>query len=369
ALIGVRRAAWMHWVALAQLFFFWLLWAIKLQAALDHPEAIAPELMLAWYLPALGVTFAVLLAASCRSSRPGPFALALPALNVAWAFAAAGAVVLPWLSADRWLGAVALCLAIVHLSLAWLFARRPAADPARATAFVLAAATAFVPATWLLTGSAPAAATTWALLAVGIAWWSGRLGSGGMRAIACCLQVGTTMTAFAAGAFATPPPAPWRAMLLGAALATIAAVHYRWTRATAPREASWYARLSPTDRPGALLLWACIAATFGCLRVAAHPALASMPIDVDNAFSGAESVLLNAIAITLLVLAHRNRSRPALTAAVLVATIGGIKVFASDFFSLHGVPLVLGVFSFGMTAAVASVILGRWQRAVQPAAG
>ncbi|HEX5054793.1 MAG TPA: hypothetical protein VFZ65_23655, partial [Planctomycetota bacterium] len=46
ALIGVRRAAWMHWVALAQLFFFWLLWAIKLQAALDHPEAIAPELML-----------------------------------------------------------------------------------------------------------------------------------------------------------------------------------------------------------------------------------------------------------------------------------------------------------------------------------
>ncbi|MHC4919582.1 MAG: hypothetical protein ACYTKC_08290 [Planctomycetota bacterium] len=37
-------------------------------------------------------------------------------------------------------------------------------------------------------------------------------------------------------------------------------------------------------------------------------------------------------------------------------------MFTSDLFTAHGVPLVLSVFSFGMAAAVGSVVLGRWQR-------
>jgi hypothetical protein len=42
--------------------------------------------------------------------------------------------------------------------------------------------------------------------------------------------------------------------------------------------------------------------------------------------------------------------------------VGGIKVFAFDLFSTHGLPLVFSVFSFGQAALVESIALGKWQK-------
>jgi hypothetical protein len=42
--------------------------------------------------------------------------------------------------------------------------------------------------------------------------------------------------------------------------------------------------------------------------------------------------------------------------------IGGGKVLFGDMISTRGLPLVISVFSFGLAAAIESLLLGRWPR-------
>ncbi|NUM56030.1 MAG: hypothetical protein HUU46_20515 [Candidatus Hydrogenedentes bacterium] len=55
-----------------------------------------------------------------------------------------------------------------------------------------------------------------------------------------------------------------------------------------------------------------------------------------------------------------------LASAVVVALIGATKVFAYDLLRTQGVPLVISVFAFGVTATAGSLIWNRWQRAAAP---
>ncbi len=361
AIESLRPAAWLQWIVLVLQAFFWLLWAVKLHAPLARGEVLPANLRLGWYLPALAATFVVLLAVAWREhrGRSGPYALVLPTWNVLQACAAAAAV-MPWLVAPRWFGALALLLAGVHVVLARRFAAVSATSSA---SLAVAAALCFVPGAWLVSERLALTLPAWSVAAFGLAWWSGRLPSAGLRVMALTLQVGTLLVAVAAGVFAAGTDAPWRAAALAAALAVASGLHYRWTRRQAPPTGSWYERLSPADRPGVLALWACVGAVFCSLRIVLHPLLALLPTDVDNTFAGAQSVLGNTIGITLLVLARRRGSRPVLATAALVVAVAGAKIFVSDFFGVRGLPLVLSVFSFGLAAAVASLVLGRWQRA------
>jgi hypothetical protein len=358
-----RKVAWLHWVVLALLSFFWLLWSVKLHIPLSRGSLVPPELQLAWYVPALVLTFAVLLGLSClrSSAEHRVFALFLPVWNVVWALGAAAAV-LPWMLNQRWIGAVALVVAGLQFALAHSD-RKLVGGHSRSAIMSLAAVVAFLPGLWLFAGSLLFTLVGWALLALALARWSHHLGSTGLRLSAGLLQVGTTVAAAALGVFAVPPTVAWQPVTLGLLLAVIAGLHYRWACRTAIPEGSWYARLAPTDRPSVTLLWASVAASYGSLRVAVYPLLAMMPVEIDNTFAGAQSVILNGLAILLLITARATGSRPLLNTAAIVSAIGGLKVFAVDFLQLHGIPLVLSVFSFGVTAAVGSMILGRWPRA------
>ena len=70
---------------------------------------------------------------------------------------------------------------------------------------------------------------------------------------------------------------------------------------------------------------------------------------------------INLASIGLMLWATRTRDRYVLTTAVPVAIVGGLKVIAYDLRTISGVPLVLAVFSFGLAAAVGSIVLGKWQ--------
>jgi uncharacterized membrane protein len=63
-----------------------------------------------------------------------------------------------------------------------------------------------------------------------------------------------------------------------------------------------------------------------------------------------------------MVIAMRLRNSEIRNMAILVTIIGAVKVFLFDLMSAKGMPLVLSVLSFGIAAAVESIILGRWQR-------
>jgi len=47
--------------------------------------------------------------------------------------------------------------------------------------------------------------------------------------------------------------------------------------------------------------------------------------------------------------------------AILLTIIGGAKVFLYDLLGGGGLPRVLSLFSFGLAAALESLLLGRWQ--------
>jgi hypothetical protein len=66
--------------------------------------------------------------------------------------------------------------------------------------------------------------------------------------------------------------------------------------------------------------------------------------------------------MTLFALAFSRRSTELRGVAILVSLVGAAKVFTYDLVALQGIARVASVFSFGLLAAVASVVLGRWQR-------
>jgi hypothetical protein len=91
--------------------------------------------------------------------------------------------------------------------------------------------------------------------------------------------------------------------------------------------------------------------------------------DVANAFSGAQSLLINSAAITLLFVAYRVRNREVRNVAILVTLVGAAKVFLYDLVGVEGLARVFSVFSFGLVAAIASWVLGRWQKSSSAAKG
>lgn len=357
-----RRIAWFPGSVFALLLFFWLLWAAKLRAVLVRGGGGEGELAGAWFVPALALTGSVLLAIAwrLRTRASGLFAFVLPSANVTLVFGAAAAVLVPSGLAPRWLGGLAVGVAALHALLAASAARTDRQGTSAAERFALAALVAFVPGVWFATGGLPLAPPIVGGAALGTAALSSYLRSGCLRALALGLQLATLGASIAGGGFAAPPAEPWRAAALGVVLTALLAVHYRWTQRVPPAPDTLYARLSPADWPGRGLFWAMLVALFCTLRVVVYPWLARLPGDATATFAAAQSVIVNAMAIVLMVVGLRGRRRAVLRCAFVVAAIGGGKVFASDFLTLRGVPLVVAVFSFGVVAAVGSVVQSRW---------
>jgi hypothetical protein len=102
------------------------------------------------------------------------------------------------------------------------------------------------------------------------------------------------------------------------------------------------------------------------LRLLSYPCIEAMGVEVDNTFSGTESVIINCASIALMSWGLRRKDKDILYTAVLVAAVGGLKVFIWDLQGTTGIPLVLAVFSFGLAAAVGSIVARKWQAATAP---
>jgi uncharacterized membrane protein YjjB (DUF3815 family) len=73
-------------------------------------------------------------------------------------------------------------------------------------------------------------------------------------------------------------------------------------------------------------------------------------------------VLINVTAAVLLWLSLMRRNKELRNVAVVVTVIGAGKVFLMDMVQLKGMPLMISVFTFGLVAALASIVLGRWNK-------
>ena len=101
---------------------------------------------------------------------------------------------------------------------------------------------------------------------------------------------------------------------------------------------------------------------FAGVRLALYELLAGLLADPANAFRCGQSIMINLGAIVLLLLAAKTRNLEIAISAVVIGVLGALKVFCYDLFTSSGMPLVINVFTFGIVAAVGSVVSTRWQK-------
>jgi len=362
------RSDWLGWT----LFFFsaltLLIWSLRIKVCLTSTCYVEPVPGSAWF-PYLANAFALFwvgqaLYGLMRPSRPHPslLALSLPTLGCTAAYLASLQVAVADGSV-RSLGVTGLLVAATLVALAAWSGLRGGGAPAL-NAFLVAAVSLFAFGFASATGSFLGALPLLSCTAFGLALLSARLNSGGTRVISYLLQVGVAcaLTLLLVGGGRTAQ-SPGVAALAAAVLAAAALLHHRWCRRHAPPEGSIAFRfIGVGDRCAVALLTASLAGAFFLLRTGAFVLISSRLSDARNAFGSAQSVIITVAAMSLFALAFARRSTELRSVAILVTLVGAAKVFCYDLVALQGVARVMSVFSFGLLAAVASVILGRWQR-------
>jgi len=366
----LQRCSWLRWILLGITLLVLQVWSFKLGIYLDHGQAGGLPFALSGFFPLLAIfaifylgtaVVGVILRGQDRIAR---FDLALPTISVGWLFILARYVINSGFGYAQALGIVASALALVLFSIAnWLGTRRN--DQAKGTnAFSLAGAVLLALSLPMALNHPLLALTLLSACALGLARVAELWQSGGVRVTSYLLQF------YACGALilnlrateATSPSA-FSALVAGA-LACIGLWHFRWVRKNPPpSESVVFSRYDKEDRSAILLLLGALISGFFTLRVGIFQALQVFHIDAQGAFGCYQSVLVNISAIVLMTMALWRDNRELRNVAILVTLIGGSKVFFGDLLGAKGVPLVLSVFSFGLAAAVDSVVLGRWQKA------
>lgn len=366
----LRRCSWLRWSVLAVTLGVLFLWAYRLRFALQNPGALYAGLAPGQFLPVMAL-LALLYPALAfiglwrgRGERASRFDLAVPAV------AALGIVSLarmaPAGDAARWLGAGGVALGLAQLAGAFLLAGRRPAQTAGAGAFCAGAALFLAQALPPAVGQPLVALPLLSAAALGLAGLARRWESAGARLAADALQVYAVVALgfhLRAAGLSGPLPAALAALVSTG----LAFAHYRLgVGQPAPLAGAVALPRRVGDPAAVVLLLATLLAGFLALRVGLYQALKVMPVDLNNSFRAAQSVLINLSAIGLMLFALVRHNREVRNVALIVTLLGAIKVFVFDMLGTHGLPLVMSVFSFGLAAALESVALGRWNRVQKP---
>jgi hypothetical protein len=356
---GIPGCRWLSWAVLILTMFFWLLWATKVRTPLLSGEVLGPELALPWLLPALALFAVTYLAIFVwfvlgASGRFGFLESALVIVNVAWMYAIARAVVLPWHGREDQVGAAGTLLAFAYLSLAFWFARSRSKERQAVTTFVIAALILMAAALPASTGSILVALLAWSSLAMALTVISGIWQNPGVRATSYVLQTFACVVAAASGSFSVVAVFPRHKAAVAATLACICLMHYAWCRRKVARPEG--------GRVSALLFLLAMVYLFGASRMILFSTLAMSGADVGSLFECGQSILINVGALVLMLLGLFLMNAEILAVSVVVAGIGAAKVFGYDLMKIEGIPLIFSVFSFGVTASVGSLVWRGWAR-------
>jgi hypothetical protein len=346
------------------------LWGIRLGILLRKGEAIPPELAPSWYMTVLAVFFltfvflALLGIVKAGSQKISRFDFSLPTLNVIWAFTLARHVTEAGKMNVNLLGVIGLLGAATLFGLTFWCARRSIEGAPGTNSFACAGSTLLALALPAATGAYVMSLPVISLVALSMAIVSRVWENGGVRGTTYLLNIYACM----ALAFVLRGEGPGANdpinMLPSGLLAVISIYHYQWCRQwPVPASSALFDAFDRNDRSAVLLLLGGLASAFFMIRIGIFQSLQLVPAAMQrDAFQGGQSVLINAAAIALIVLAYLRQNKEIRNVAILVTLIGAIKVFLYDLIGIHGLPLVFSVFSFGMAAAVESLALGKWQK-------
>ena len=364
---SLLRASWLRWLLFGMTLLTVQIWDLKLGIYLKDVPPEQLDFAISGFLKAiaaLAVAFGVISLLGVLGKlqeKVSKFDLILPVLNVLWVAVVGSYAIDHGLASPLVYGWGGCMGAVSYLWIAWWLAHYREGGALGTTSFALGGGL-------LLAFTAPQAfgidliaIALVGALAVALARLSKLRKNPGLRLVGYGLQVYASV-GLALILRTTQGTAP---SLVGALasglLAVLAFYHYIWSRKHPfAAEEPLLVRLNKNDRGAAVMLIAALCNGFFTLRVGLYQSLDLLGMARPDNYAGAQSLLIIAAAAVLLVISLRRRNKELRNVAVVILIIGGCKVFLLDMVQVKGLPLVISVFVFGLVAALASFVLGRW---------
>jgi len=365
----LMRASWLRWLLFVLTLFMIQIWDLKLSIYLSRLSPENLEFSVQGLLPSIGFLGLVFAGISLLGvlgkvqEKISKFDVVMPVLNVCWVYLAASYAIGQGLTTSTAFGWVAMVAAFAHLAVAWWLAHKKDGGALGTTSFAMAGGFLVAFSAPMAIGHAVIAGALVALLAVGLVWLSVRRDNLGLRLGSYLLQFyACSALVFLLWTTDGTKPSVVGALSSGL-LALIAFCHYFWARHHPPvAGTTTLAKLNKNDRGASVLLIAALFSGFFTMRVGLYQTLDFLHSATHSAFGGAQSVLINVTAAVLLLLSLMRRNKELRNVAIVITVIGAGKVFLMDMVQLKGMSLMISVFTFGLVAALASFVLGRWNK-------
>ncbi len=344
----------------------WLLWTFRLRVPLAKEMIIEPYLSQGWFFPAIIFFSTILVAMStyvALRKKSTLLDLMFPVLNILWAYPMSLVIVRAGGTSLSTFAYIGIFFAILHFGLAAYLFKKYQDKTKEVCGFTLAGLILLMLASPLAIGSTLLTLLLWSIMAYMLARISKAVSVGGLRLLSYLMQGAVCIAALIYGDFFTSAPQPVFALIIAGVIAGLSGHQFFWCRKEPlVTETGFFGSFDRSDRSAIVLLAASLVSGYSMLHLSSFLALSAFSADPVNALKGMQSILINGGAISMLLLAMRNRNKEILTTAVVLIIIGAFKVFGYDLFRSNGIPLVLSVLSFGGVAAVGSVVLSRWSR-------
>jgi len=356
----------LRWYTLVFSTVFWMLWAYKLNFALKFAPAEVKGMGLEFFLPLLFAfwafyTYTSLWQAVKNGVLPGIFHHVLPSVVAGGAFFGANAVLSPWVGRQEQVGMATVLVSALYLGLVTWLARRGEEDIPGGKEFVTAATILLIQG---LAISVPplAALPVWTVAAAILTLCADRWRSGGIRLISYLFQIFVLLFAMRHESLSVLETAwPLGAVVAGG-MAVCNLWLYRWCRKHPPDyDSAFFTVFDKGDYSAVILLALGLFQGFATLSFLASAILPMAGQEAVKAFACTQSIIINSGIVCLLLIGLKQRNREMLTVAGVVVLVAAIKVFLLDLFRANGLPLVFSVFSFGVVAAISSVVMRKWQ--------
>lgn len=363
--VNLSRCWWLRIVSFLATIVAYSVWVYKLGRIQISPELPAVDYHGSWFIPAITVMTVLYLVYAFfriprkRGYRISRFDSVLPTLSAAWGYVLVRLYLQDQQHPFTLLGAVGAIAAAVLFIMAYVIVRKREGGATGINTLVFPAAFLLAISFRDLSGESVIALATLSVAGYGLTYFSIAWRSAGVRVTSYLLQA-TVMGASYILLLDNPPGSTAAVTIVSMlSISVITFLHYRRMRAYEPPHPSeFFARIDKDDRSAVVLLFGSLSSAFLALRAGAYVILGAG----SAAFFCSQSVIINIGAALLFLKAYRLRKREIRNIAVLVTSIGATKVFALDLFGLKGIPLVISVLSFGVVAALGSVILGKWHR-------
>lgn len=341
----IRGCAWVRWMVLLVTFVMMAVWQQKLLTPLVGAKTVSlfvqgwfPFVVILFSMMNLGI--ALLGMVRSRLDHISIYNRVLPTLNVLWAYAMLTRSA-PLLAGSELMFAIAGVVAGVgHLMVS--LALGDGALRIRQASSTMCFAGALLLVLWLpLVIGVVWSVPILSVLALFAAALARRRANTGILIISYLLQVyclavlGITLFAM---------PAPVAGVVAAAVVMLCSFFQYRLR-----------------ERAAVILFLVALASAFLLLRSLAYGAILIVWGEYDGIFACAQSVIINASGVALMLTSTLTRNKELRNVAIAVVIIGGLKSLLLDLLAIHGLPLVVGIFSFALGLAIDSVLLRRWQ--------